>query len=117
MVTTPITPSEEKQQPQVITSPDGKLQIIKHHMFIDVFDICNIKGVVKNISSESELNGEIKVDFYDINNEYIDTEVEPISCLKLNVARAFVVRYAGPRHIDTQYYKISLTVSEIPTSK
>ena len=47
-----------------ITSPDGKLQIIRHSMVYPTMGPKSVQGAVKNISSVLA-NAEIKVEFYD----------------------------------------------------
>jgi hypothetical protein len=47
-----------------ITSPDGKLQILRHSMVYPPMGPKSVQGAVKNLSTV-KVNAEIKVEFYD----------------------------------------------------
>ena len=103
-----VIPPEEAQ-PQIITSPDKKYQIINHTAAINTFGGCyTVEGVIKNISSESEINAKIQIDYYDIDKVRIDTEVDTLTVLKPGGTRAFYIPYSGRRRGDVQYHRITL---------
>lgn len=102
----------EEVQPQVITSPDKKLQIINHGAYIDAFGCYCVEGVIKNINSESELNAEIKIDYYAIDKTKIDTEVDTLTALKPGATRAFFIPCSARQRGDIRYYKLYPTVSK-----
>lgn len=105
------TPKKEEQA-QVITSPDGRLRIIRHRAYVDRFGCYCVEGAIRNISSEPYLNAEIKIDYYDINGQKIDTEVDKtVRALGKGVTVAFHTMYSGKQRGEIQYYKITLSVN------
>jgi hypothetical protein len=103
-----VMPSKEAK-PQIIISPDKKTQIIsQRRAYIDGFGSYTVEGVIKNISSESEINAEIKIDYYDIDKVRIDTEVDIVTIPKPGGTRAFYIPYSGLRRCDIQYHKLAL---------
>ncbi len=101
---------EIEKQPQVITSPDKKLQILNHGAAGDQFGCYMVKGAVRNISSESNVNVEIKIDYVDIDGRKIDTEVDALYIPFPGGSRAFHIVYPGNRHDDIRSYKIYASV-------
>jgi hypothetical protein len=95
-----------EKQPQVITSADKKLQILNHAAGGDQFGCYTIKGAIRNISSESDVNVELKVDYYDANGIKIDSEVDVLSIPKPGGSRGFHIIYPGLRHDDVNSYEI-----------
>jgi hypothetical protein len=103
-----VIPSEGAR-PQIITSPDKKSQIIsQRRAYMDGFGSYTVEGVVKNISSESEINAEIKIDYYDIDRVRIDTEVDTVTIPKPGGTRAFYIPYSGLRRADIKYHELNL---------
>lgn len=103
-----VKPPEETQ-PQVITSPDKKSQILSHRRaYKDAFGSYVVEGVIKNISPEPEVGVKIKIDYYDSDRVRIDAEVETLSIPKPGGTRAFYIPFSGLRRGDIQYHKISL---------
>jgi hypothetical protein len=94
------------KQPQVINSPDNKVQIMNHGAAGDQFGCYMVKGAIKNISPESDLSVEIKVEYYDIKGEKMDTETDNLYIPFPGGSRAFHIVYPGNRHDDIQSYKI-----------
>ncbi len=112
-----VRPVEEKQSqmatsPQVVTSPDGKLQIINHSSYFDRFWCHCIDGTAKYVSPEPNLYAEIKADYYDTNRELIDTEVEIIAFQESGKTRSFFIMYSGSRSGEIQYYQLSITAKK-----
>ncbi len=98
------TPVEK--QPQVINSPDNKLQILNHAAGGDQFGCYTTKGAIKNISSESNVNVEIRVDYFDINGIKIDSELDAFSIPFPGGSRGFHIIYPGARYDDIRSYRI-----------
>jgi hypothetical protein len=105
----PMVMPPEKAQQQIITSPDGKCQMISHRRaYKDAFGCYCLEGVIKNISNEPELNVKIKVDYYDSDDTLFDSEVDTLTIPKPGGTRAFYIPYSGLRRGDIQYHIISL---------
>jgi hypothetical protein len=100
----------EKQE-QVIISEDRRLQILNHGAGGDQFGCYSIKGAIRNISSESDINVELKVDYYDSNGTKIDSELDAFSIPEPGGSRGFHIVYPGLRHDDVQSYRIYPFVS------
>lgn len=100
----------DEAQPQILTSPDKKYQIMNHfRTHRDNFGTYGVEGVIKNISSEPEINAKIKIEFYGIDKVKIDSEDDNIAVLKPGGTRAFYIFYSGPRRGDIRYHKIYLS--------
>ena len=99
-------PSE--QQAQVITSPDGKAQILNHRKLIGRFGEVSIEGAVKNISSEPSLSVEVKAEYYDFDGEYIDCELDLLQNLEPNATSAFEAMFLGRRRGEVNSYKLAI---------
>lgn len=102
----------ELKQPQLISADDGKMQIINHFPYRDRFGSFCIDGAVRYASAEPNLYAEIKADYFDIDQELIDTEVETVSFLKPGGTSAFWIMYSGLRRGEVQYYKLYVTVKK-----
>ena len=100
-----IAPSA-KRQPQVITSPNGKLQTLHHKMSANRFGHRVVEGAIRNISSDSNVNAEIKAEYYSATGTLIGTEVDIVRRLGSGKAGAFEVVYSGEQRWDIKYYKI-----------
>jgi hypothetical protein len=104
-----MTADSKDKQPQVITSADGKLQIIHNRSYVDRFGCYCVEGAVRNISRDSTLNAGIKIDYFDVNMKQIDTEIDAtVRNLKPGVTVAFHTMYSGKRRGEIQYYHIHL---------
>ncbi len=99
-----VPPAEK--QPQVITSPDKKVQILHHGGGGDMFGCYSIKGAIKNLSPESNVDVEIKVDYYDASGVKVETEIDRLTIPKPGGSRGFHIIYPGLHHDDIQSYKI-----------
>lgn len=108
-----VIPPEE-EQPQRVTSPDGNFQIINHYSYIDRYGCYLVEGAVKYISPESDLSAEIKADYYDINGEFIDTEVTIIDFQESGKNRSFYIMCSGQRRNEVQYYRLCITTKKVP---
>lgn len=95
-----------KGQPQVITSPDGKLQTLHHKMSVNRFGHRVVEGAIRNISSDSNINAEIKAEYYDATGTLIGTEVDIVRRLEPSKTGAFEVVYSGEQRWDIKYYQI-----------
>ncbi len=102
----------EKEQPQVITSPDGKLQTLHHRMSVNRFGHRVVEGAVRNISSDSRLSAEVKAEYYDAAGKFIGTEADVVRRLEPGKTGAFEVVYSGQQRADIKYYKI-VTLQQI----
>jgi hypothetical protein len=99
-------------QPQVITSPDGKLQTLHHRISANRFGHRIVEGAVRNVSSDSSVNAEIKAEYYDAAGTLIGNEADIVRRLGPGKTGAFEVVYSGERRWDIKHYKIvSLTSS------
>ena len=92
--------------PQVVTSSDGKVQIINHGSYFDRFGCYCIEGAVKYVSPEPKPSAEIKIDYYDIDRGLIDTEVDTLDFQESGKTRSFFIMYSGLRRGEVQYYKL-----------
>jgi hypothetical protein len=101
--------SSYKEQPQVITSPDGKIQIMNHHSYSDRFGCYYTEGVIKYVSPEPGLCAEITVDYYDSDRKPIDSEVIVIDFFEPGITRAFYILYSGLRRAEVQHYNLYIT--------
>jgi hypothetical protein len=98
--------SPAEKQAQIITSADNKLRILHHAGSIDNFGCYSIKGAIRNISPESNVEVELKVDYFDAGGVIIDTELDNLSIPKPGGSRGFIIIYPGLRHDDVCSYKI-----------
>ncbi len=108
-----VKPEEKQPQiatsPQVVTSPDGKFQIINHRSYFDRFGCYCIDGAVKYVSPEPNLSAEIKVDYYTIEGEFIDTEVETVDFHESGGTSSFFIQYSGLRRGEIQHHVFNVT--------
>jgi hypothetical protein len=100
-------PPAEKQ-PQVITSDDKELQILHHTAGLDNFGGYAIKGALKNLSAESNIEAEIRADYYDLQGQLIDSEIEVLSIPRPGGSRGFLIVYPGLRYDDIHAYTLSV---------
>jgi hypothetical protein len=98
-------PVVEKQN-QVITSADNILRILHHAGSIDNFGCYSIKGAVRNLSPESNVEVELKVDYLDAGGTIIDTEIDNLYIPQPGGSRGFIIIYPGLYHDDIRSYKI-----------
>ncbi len=102
----------DEKQPQVVTSPDGKLQIINHYSYNDHLGCHVMEGTVKYLSPEPNLAAEIKIDYYTMDGEFIDTEVDTVALHESGRTRAFEIMYSGERRRDIKYYRLYITAKK-----
>lgn len=101
---------QKEKQAQIIDSDDKKLQIINHRPYVDRFGCYCVEGAVKNVSQEQNLTAEIKIDYFDFDGVYVDTEVDTaVRALEPGVTVAFQVMYSGRRRGEITNYYIVLT--------
>jgi hypothetical protein len=98
-------PAAEKQS-QIITSEDKKVQILNHAAGSDQFGCYMVKGAVRNISPESDIEIELRVEYFDIEGRKIDSEVDALTIPKPGGSRGFHIVYPGQRYDDVKSYKI-----------
>jgi len=96
----------EKQQ--VITSPDGDIQIINYKIFTSWFGDMFTAGTVKNISSKLNLTAVVKADYYDDNGNYIDSETDTVRRLEPGKTGAFEVVHSGQIRYLIKNLKLSV---------
>ena len=104
-----MTNKSDVQQPQMITSADGKLEIIHNRSYVDRFGCYCVEGAVRNKSKDSQFNVEIKIDFFNGDRGLIDTEIDS-SIVNLNPGAtvAFHTMYSGKRRGEIKHYEIQL---------
>jgi hypothetical protein len=95
-----------KGQSQIIKSPDGKLQTLHHKMSVNRFGHRTVEGAVRNISPDSNVSAEIKVNYYNAAGILIGTEADIVRHLEPGKTGAFEVVNSGPQRADVKYYKI-----------
>jgi hypothetical protein len=99
----------EVQQPHVIRSADGKLEIIHNRSYVDRFGCYCVEGAVRNKSRDSHFNVEIKIDLFNGDKELIDTEIDSsIVDLTPGATVAFHTMYSGKRRVEIKHYEIQL---------
>lgn len=99
-------PDQAEKQEQQIASKDGKLRILHHAASIDQFGCYTLKGAIRNISSEAEVEAEIRVDYYDAEGAKIDSETDRLFIPFPGGSRAFHIIYPGNRHDDVSAYRV-----------
>ncbi len=95
-----------EKQPQVILSPDKKVQIISHAGGGDMFGCFSIKGAIKNLSPESNLEVEIRVDYFNAAGVQVETETDHLMIPYPGGSRGFHIIYPGLNHDEVKSYKI-----------
>ena len=95
--------------PQVVTSPDEKFQILNHRSYYDRFGCYCIDGAVKYVSPEPNLSAEIKVDYYTMDGEFIDTEVGTVDFYESGGTSSFFIQYSGLRRSEIQHHVFYIT--------
>jgi hypothetical protein len=98
-------PAVEKQA-QVITSADNKLRILHHAGSIDNFGCYSVKGAIRNLSPEPNVEVELRVDYFDAGGNKIDTEMDTLYIPQPGGSRGFIIIYPGLYHDDISFYKI-----------
>jgi hypothetical protein len=94
-------------QGQTIVSPSGKLMIVHHRAYIDRFGCYCVEGAIRNISQEPSLKAEIKIDYLDIDNRLIDTEIDTtVRALTKGTTVAFHTMYSGRQRGKIKSYQI-----------
>ncbi len=96
-----------EKQPQKVTSPDNKLQILNHRVYFDRFGCACVEGAVKNLTDRTDLIANLKVDYYDYDGIYINSEIQSLPVKYGHRAIGFHIMYSGPQSTETTYYKIS----------
>jgi hypothetical protein len=94
------------KQPQVVTSADNKVQILHHAGSVDNFGCYSIKGAVRNLSPESGVEVDIKVEYYDIKGIKIDSLEDSLNIPGPGGSRGFILIYPGLRPDDIYSYNI-----------
>lgn len=96
------------EKPQVITSPDGDIQIVNYRISTSMFGDLFAAGTVENISSKSNLTAVVKADYYDANGNYIDSETDTVRRLEPGETGAFEVVYSGQIRYRIKDLKLSV---------
>ena len=96
----------EQKQTQEIMSSDNTIQTLHHRMSANRFGHRTVVGVVKNVSSDSNVIAEIKAEYYDEIGVLIGTEIEIVRILTPGKTAAFEVVHSGDRRWDVSNYKI-----------
>ena len=96
------------EKPQVITSPDGDIQLINYKIVTSMFGDMFAVGTVKNISLKSNLSAIVKADYYDARGNYIDSETDTIRRLEPGKYAAFEVVYSGQIRYRIKNLKLSV---------
>ena len=104
-----MTMKSGEQQPQMISSADGMLQIIHNRSYLDRFGCYCVEGAVRNKSKDSHFNVEIKIDYFNGDKRLIDTEIDS-SIVNLNPGAtvAFHTMYSGKRRGEIKHYEVQL---------
>jgi hypothetical protein len=97
---------QPERQRQKILSPDGKLEILHHAASIDQFGCYTLKGALRNATAESDVEAEIRVDYYDSQGTRIDSEIDVLLIPFAGGSRAFHIIYPGQRHDDIKGYRV-----------
>ena len=71
-----------------------------------------VQGAVKYVSPEPDLYAELKIDYYDVDEELIDNEVDTVNFRETGKTTAFHIMYSGPRRWEIQYYKLYITAKK-----
>ena len=95
-----------EKQPQVLSSSDNKFRILNHSIYYDRFGCACVEGAVKNLSDESGVIININIDYFDIDGEYIDSEVQALKHKYPGRAIGFHVMYSGRRRLEVRSYKV-----------
>ena len=98
---------------EAITSPDGKVQIVRHSITYPPMGPKSVQGAIKNISSDT-VSAEIKVEFYDESDNMLGTSAEIIKDLAPGETRLFDVwaeRLPNMYEIETHKIASLTTVS------
>ena len=94
-------------QPQVITSPDGKLQIISYQVYFTAGAV-DVHGEVKNISS-STVSGVIKCEYYAAPGVLRDTQTTNVTNLSPGEIRMWGVSSTPSKDLGYSYFILSVT--------
>ncbi len=98
-----------EKQPQVIISEDKKLQILNHAAGGDQFGCYTLKGAVRNISPEAEVEVEMQVEYFNAEGERIDSVLDRFIIPFPGGSRGFHIIYPGNRHDDIRAYRVSVS--------
>jgi len=90
-----------------VTSPDGKVQVIRHNIKHVPIGPLSIQGAVKNLSTE-KVNAQINIEFFNEAGDYMGPASEIISDLTPGETRLFEIwGERVPEQYDIDSYKIS----------
>lgn len=91
----------------IITSPDGKLQIVRHSMVYPPMGPKCVQGAVKNLSPEVA-EAKIKVDFYSEAGEMLGSSIGVFKDIKPGESRLFDIWGERlPNSWEVEEHKIS----------
>ena len=92
---------------QSIISPDGKLEITRHHLVYPTMGPKSVQGAVKNIGTENA-DAEIKADFYDDSENLLGSTVGVFKDIKPGETRLFDIWAERlPNMYEVESHKIS----------
>ena len=103
--TTSSSTQPENDQPQQITSDDGKFQILNHEMIISGFGDRKVSGAVKNLTEE-KASAKITVEYYGADDTLINTQIEVVEDIYPGKTKRFEPLYSGDLRGSVVYYKI-----------
>jgi hypothetical protein len=90
-----------------VTSPDGKVQIIRHNIKHVPIGPLSIQGAIKNLSSDV-ISAQINIEFFDESGSYMGPASEIISNLVGGETRLFEIwGERVPNQYDIDSYKIA----------
>jgi uncharacterized protein YpuA (DUF1002 family) len=105
--TIPTTTVQSTEQTEVITSPDGKVQILEPYLTYYSSSWIVVGGTIKNVSS-SPVSAEINVELYDFSGSLLDTIVKTVNSLEPGETRDFQITGYG-KCTNASSYKISVS--------
>jgi hypothetical protein len=90
-----------------VTSPDGKVQVIRHNIKHVPIGPLSIQGAVKNLSAEV-VSAQIDIEFFDEAGKYMGPASEAVSNLAPGETRLFEIwGERVPEQYDIDSYKIA----------
>ena len=90
-----------------VTSPDGKVQVIRHNIKHVPIGPLSIQGAIKNLSTDM-VSAQINIEFFDEAGSYMGPASEIISNLAAGETRLFEIwGERVPEQYDIDSYKIS----------
>lgn len=95
-----------EEQVQDTLPQDNRVQILNHRIYYDRFGCSCVEGGIKNLTTDSNVTANIKVDYFDIDGQYIDSEIQVLKHRYPGRAIGFHVMYGGRRRLEVRSYKV-----------